>query len=85
MACIIDLSFLRCTNYTYSFADVNECASQPCSNGAICIDLVNQYQCSCVPETFGEKCEMGKEKQVLSVLCCINSLCKLHKEACRIK
>ena len=27
--------------------DVNECASEPCQNGATCVDQVNHYTCTC--------------------------------------
>lgn len=33
--------------------DVDECASQPCQHGGICIDLVAHYLCSCPPGTLG--------------------------------
>ena len=27
--------------------DIDECSSDPCENGATCIDLINMYECSC--------------------------------------
>ena len=41
------------------FADNNECLSQPCKNGATCQDHVNHYQCLCLPDMFGQTCEIG--------------------------
>lgn len=36
--------------------DIDECSSQPCYNGAGCIDLPQGYRCQCSP---------GKKKEVL--------------------
>lgn len=33
--------------------DVDDCASQPCQHGGVCIDLVARYLCSCPPGTQG--------------------------------
>ena len=40
--------------------DVNECASNPCQNGATCIDGPDQYLCQCPVGFEGENCDMGK-------------------------
>ena len=40
-------------------ADINECNSLPCENGATCIDDVNAYNCSCVEGYNGTTCETG--------------------------
>ena len=42
------------------FTDINECASNPCSNGGSCDDGINQYTCQCVPGYAGSQCEMGE-------------------------
>ena len=36
--------------------EINECASNPCRNGASCEDLVNRFKCHCTPEYEGETC-----------------------------
>ena len=41
-------------------SDTDECASTPCLNGATCVDLVNMYQCDCVPGFNGTDCDNGK-------------------------
>ena len=48
--------FLVCVN----FVDIQECASDPCLNGATCTDLVNGYECTCPPGYEGTNCETGK-------------------------
>ena len=39
--------------------DIDECASNPCQNGATCIDGINAYTCNCVPGHAGDNCEIG--------------------------
>ena len=40
--------------------DIDECLSNPCSNGGTCKDRVNGYDCSCVPGYTGKDCVIGK-------------------------
>ncbi|XP_033627758.1 fibropellin-3-like [Asterias rubens] len=37
----------------------NECSSNPCLNGATCVDRVAQYLCVCAPGYDGTNCEEG--------------------------
>ena len=37
--------------------DINECASNPCTNGGQCVDHINAYSCSCRPGFTGINCE----------------------------
>ena len=46
------------------FLDIDECLSQPCVNGATCIDLVNQYQCVCLSGMYGQACELGEDARI---------------------
>ena len=41
------------------FSDVNECESDPCQNGATCVDGINSYTCECVKGYTGHDCETG--------------------------
>lgn len=41
-------------------ADVDECHSNPCLNGATCLDGVNSFTCLCLPSYSGELCEQGQ-------------------------
>lgn len=38
--------------------DVDECISEPCRNGALCRDGVDQYSCYCVPGYQGKHCDL---------------------------
>ncbi|NXD74944.1 CRUM1 protein, partial [Halcyon senegalensis] len=38
--------------------NIDECASNPCQNGAICRDRVAEYSCFCVPGFQGYNCEI---------------------------
>ena len=37
--------------------EIDECQSQPCANGAICMDRNNSYICSCQSGWTGPRCE----------------------------
>ncbi|KAM9338728.1 versican core protein [Symphorus nematophorus] len=41
--------------------DVDECQSNPCLNGATCLDGVNSFTCLCLPSYAGELCEQDTE------------------------
>ena len=43
----------------FSVADINECTSSPCMNGATCTNTVNAYTCGCVAGYMGTNCETG--------------------------
>ena len=45
--------------------DINDCAGQPCKNGATCIDAVNDYTCNCVVGYTGKNCSIGKHRLCL--------------------
>ena len=46
----------------YCIADINECLSRPCYNGAICLDEVARYTCVCAPGYEGINCQIGRLK-----------------------
>ena len=37
--------------------EIDECNSDPCQNDANCEDLLNSYECHCVPGYTGEQCQ----------------------------
>lgn len=41
-------------------ADIDDCDPYPCVNGNICVDLVNDYNCICLPGYIGKNCSVGK-------------------------
>ena len=41
------------------FLDINECASNPCQNGATCRDKINAYSCECASGFEGTNCEIS--------------------------
>lgn len=43
-----------------SFADINDCESNPCKNGGTCIDGVNSYKCICSDGWEGTYCETSE-------------------------
>ena len=46
-------------------SDVNECASDPCLNGASCEDGVNGFICECPDGFTGVNCETGKKTKAM--------------------
>lgn len=38
--------------------EINECASNPCSNGGSCRDSIGRYYCDCVPGFTGTSCQL---------------------------
>ena len=46
--------------------DIDDCAGQPCENGATCIDAVNNYTCNCVDGYTGKNCSIGKNSVSVS-------------------
>ena len=45
----------------FVYADVEECASNPCQNGAECVDDINGFSCSCAAGFTGELCDYGRK------------------------
>lgn len=66
------------------FSDINECyppESNPCQNGADCVNLEGSFQCDCVDGYEGELCENSKDTATcdlcLVILCCVTTLERL--------
>ncbi|NXR46293.1 CRUM1 protein, partial [Hippolais icterina] len=51
--------------------DIDECASGPCRNGAICRDRAGEYSCFCVPGFQGSNCEIDIDE-------CASRPCRNH-------
>ncbi len=39
--------------------NIDECDSNPCLNGAACVDGINNYTCSCIPGFAGRNCQIN--------------------------
>ena len=55
--------------YTFQQIHINECGSNPCQNGATCIDGSDQYACRCPLGYTGVRCEIDVNE-------CASSPCK---------
>ena len=55
-------------------ADTDECASNPCQNGATCEDGVNSWSCDCVEGYIGDTCSIGTS----SILCVFVFVCLFY-------
>ncbi|XP_046508733.1 aggrecan core protein [Equus quagga] len=42
-------------------ADIDECLSSPCLNGATCVDAIDSFTCLCLPSYQGDLCEIDQE------------------------
>lgn len=40
-------------------SDIDECASNPCQNGAACVDQIDGYNCTCLAGYIGTNCQTG--------------------------
>ena len=40
--------------------DINECANNPCKNGAVCVNLIGSYRCNCKAGYSGNHCETSE-------------------------
>ena len=44
--------------------DIDECTSDPCRNGATCVDLVNEYRCECAAGWTSTICTISEYKNI---------------------
>ena len=65
---VFERSLLYYTWLFYFDADINDCSSNTCLNGATCIDQVNGYACNCQPGYQGVHCQTSRLSfQILSI------------------
>lgn len=63
--------------------DVDECSSDPCRNGGICIDQLNSYYCQCLPGYTGnhsirESSVRTKPCSPFSILYTLSAICYVY-------
>jgi hypothetical protein len=44
----------------FLISDIDECASNPCQNGATCHDYTDMYTCECAAGWEGTECDIGR-------------------------
>lgn len=56
-------------------ADIDECLSSPCLNGATCVDAIDSFTCLCLPSYGGDLCEIGRAVSASANVtnCCTHS------------
>ncbi|XP_078595284.1 neuropilin-1-like [Branchiostoma floridae x Branchiostoma japonicum] len=45
--------------------DIDHCASSPCINGGTCLNVPDGFQCLCIPEYVGTRCQVSKSSCLL--------------------
>lgn len=69
--CFLDIRFSIADRWWVlllpSFAEIDECRSQPCLNGGLCKDQIAHYLCLCKAGYTGNNCELGK--RICKYLC----------------
>ena len=46
--------------FHFLLADFDECVRRPCSNGALCVNTMGSFKCSCRAGFTGKLCDQGK-------------------------
>ena len=59
---LLEFEILGPRIFHFSIADIDECASSPCQNGATCIDGINSYECKCADGWSGEICDKSNHQ-----------------------
>ena len=52
--------------------DIDECESDPCANGATCVNLRGKYKCMCASGFHGSNCNKKSEVDFCAVSSCQN-------------
>ena len=53
------------TKWIFFLLDIDEClTTNPCKNGATCVNSIGGYQCQCAPGFEGNHCDQGSKSLV---------------------
>ena len=55
-----EFEFVNIQQLRVVWADIDECQSNPCLNGASCTDRINEFKCTCLPGFVGTTCQVSK-------------------------
>eukprot|EP00116_Pleurobrachia_bachei_P001052 sb/3461314/ len=58
---VLDSSFYSTVDVTFTIIQ-SICSPNPCQNGGVCLDKVNDFTCQCVQGTAGKTCECRDEE-----------------------
>ena len=59
--CVSNIEFVS----LFHQSDIDDCAAKPCKNGGVCVDLVNDFKCTCPAGYTGKDCSVGKNTVIL--------------------
>ncbi|KAI0235484.1 hypothetical protein LSAT2_013992 [Lamellibrachia satsuma] len=51
----------------HCYTEINECSSNPCTHGGLCLDRLNYYHCVCSQCHYGVQCEIAKVAHVYPI------------------
>ena len=54
--------------FSYPPTDIDDCSSGPCENGGTCIDLFNDFNCTCSLGFTGRNCSISKCSLTVRIL-----------------
>ena len=61
----VQIIVLNCLISFFLCLDHDDCTPDPCLNEGVCEDLVNDYNCTCVPGWDGKDCAISKKLVVV--------------------
>ena len=54
--------------FIFFVLEIDECESNPCQNGAKCVDQEGRFECRCLPGYQGDLCEESKTEKGINRL-----------------